>query len=164
MVDQTDGVYAHYPTSRTPGVTQRPWELTSQTLSQYRIEDELREPHWEPPVPGQNHDPLAGAYTPGMETVRMPNSKTLNASFNGGMRSGRGDPMPHTTEDIQYMTPPKFGWRQEELGIDDIMRGIFTKLDDPVNVGYLDDWSGQQGSYGGQGDQPNNSLSVPQGL
>jgi hypothetical protein len=160
-MDQADGVYAHFPTSRTPGITQKPWELTSQTLQQYRVEDELREPEWVPPVPSQNHDPLAGAYPPPMVVERVNGTKNLNTAFYGGMKAGSGMPMPHTIEDIEYMVPPKFGWRTEELGIVDFMSGVFTKTSDTVNDGYIDDFSGQNGGYTGA---QHNSMTIPQGL
>lgn len=166
-MDQADGVYAHYPTSRTPGLTQRPWELTSQTLSQYRVEDELKQLPWQPPVPSQEHDPLAGAATPIMEMKNQPNTKSLNRAFNGGMKSGSGNLMPHTIMQADYMVPPKFGWRTEELGIDDIMRGVMTKIADPqnpANSGYMDDYTGQKGGYTGGPDMTHNSMEIPQGL
>ena len=40
MPDAADGVYNH-----------KPWELTSQTLEEYRREDADAEPSWLPPVP-----------------------------------------------------------------------------------------------------------------
>lgn len=160
MPDQADGVYAHFPTSRTPGLTQTPWELTSQTLSQYRVEDELRQPEWVPPIPSQDHDPLAGAYPPPMETTRVPNYKSLNAAFRSGPKAGNGAIQPHSEND--YMVPPKFGWRTEELGIVDFMQGVFTRTSDPLNSGYIDDFSGQNGGYTGSLDH--NSMTIPQGL
>jgi hypothetical protein len=162
-MDQADGVYAHFPTSRTPGLTQKPWELTSQTLQQYRVEDELKEKTWLPAIPGQNQDPLAGAYPPIMETTRVPNYKSLNAAFRSGPRAGDGAIQPHTGND--YMVPPKFGWRTEELGIVDFMSGVYTKVSDPanaVNSGYIDDFSGGNGGYTGSLDH--NSMTIPQGL
>jgi hypothetical protein len=163
MVDQADGVYAHFPTSQTPGIAQRPWELTSQTLQQYRVENELAQPQWVPAVASQDHDPLAGAYTPGMEIKPVPNTRSLNRAFRGAQ--GSENLMPHTAEDIEYMVPPKFGWRTEEIGIVDIMQGTFTRISDPqnpVNSGYIDDFSGGNGGYTGALDH--NSMTIPQGL
>lgn len=143
----------------------RPWELVSDTLMQYRMEIANEPMPWTPPVPSQEHDPLAGAYPPLMETTRVPNYKSLNAAYRSGPRAGQGAIQPHTGN--EYMVPPKFGWRTEELGIFDIMDGVMSKLEDPANpanAGYLDDWSGQNGSYGGQGEMGNNSQEIPQGL
>lgn len=143
----------------------RPWELVSETLMQYRMEEADDLPHWVPPmVPSQNADPLAGAYTPLMETRRVPNNKALNASFRNAQRAGMGDIQPHTGTD--YMVPPKFGWRSEEIGIVDIMSDVMSRLDDPANpknAVYLDDFSGQNGGYEGDGNT-HNSMSIPQGL
>lgn len=142
----------------------RPWELVSETLMQYRLEQQDDANQWVPPVmPNQRQDPLAGAYPPIMETKRVPNFKSLNAAFDSGPRAGRGDLQPHTGND--YMVPPKFGWRTEELGIVDIMDGVFTKISDPqnpANSGYIDDFSGGKAGYVGSLDH--NSMTIPQGL
>jgi hypothetical protein len=100
-----------------------------------------------------------------METQRVPNYKSLNAAFNSGPRAGQGDLQPSAVE--HYMVPPKFGWRTDELNLTDIMDGVMSKLEDPMNpanAGYLDDWSGQQGGYGGSGQMEHNSMEIPQGL
>jgi hypothetical protein len=159
MVDAADGVYAQFPTSRTPGIAQAPWELTSQTLQGYRVKDELETAHWVPPmVPSQDADPLAGAYND-VEVNRVPNYKSLNAAFDSGPRAGAGAITP--SADVEYMVPPKFGWRTEELGIVDLMQGVFSRTS-CVNDRYIDDFSGTNGGY--TGNLEHNSLTIPQGL
>jgi hypothetical protein len=145
----------------------RPWELTSETLAQFRVEETNNTEHWIPPmVPSQRADPFAGAYPPLMETNVRRNNRSLNGSVRLGSRDGAGAVSPSGQGDT-YMVPPKFGWRTEELGLSDIMDGVMTKLDDPANAAnatYLDDWSGQQGGYGGSGQMEHNSMEIPQGL
>jgi hypothetical protein len=160
--------YEQPPVNQPDGMLyRRPWELTSETLRQIRIEQEPLEPSYTPPIPSQGADPLAGAYPDPVEYLvkRVPNQRSLNRAFNSAQ--GVEAPMPHTTEDIQYMVPPTYGWRQEELGILDIMDGVMTRLDDPTNprnVGYLDDWSGRPTGGGYQGTEQNSHGEIPQGL
>jgi hypothetical protein len=169
--NQADGVYAHWPVSRTPNnvpaerEAQRPWELTSQTLEQYRVEEASQTDPWVPPmVPSQSADPFAGAHLPLQETNVRRNNRSENGSFNLGSSDGHGRVSPSGQGDT-YMVPPKYGWRSQELGLDDIMHGVMSKLDDPANpanVGYLDDWSGQNGAY--QGTEQYSHGEIPQGL
>jgi hypothetical protein len=55
-------------------------------------------------------------------------------------------PQPDPAE----MVPPMYGYRTEELGIDDILDGVYTRLQgSAVRDNALLDWSGEQGSYEG---------------
>ena len=50
--------------------------------------------------------------------------------------------------DPRAMVPPMYGYRTEELGINDILDGAYSRLQaSRANDSPLLDWSGQQGSY-----------------
>jgi hypothetical protein len=52
--------------------------------------------------------------------------------------------------DPEEMVPPMYGYRTAELGISDILNGVYTRLQgSPVRDNALLDWSGQQGGYEG---------------
>lgn len=48
----------------------------------------------------------------------------------------------------EAMVPPKFGYRTEELGIQDVLNGVYSRVNDrSVNDSMMTDWSGQKGGY-----------------
>lgn len=50
----------------------------------------------------------------------------------------------------ENMVPPMYGYRTQELGIDDILDGAYSRLQaSAARDNPLFDWSGQQGSYEG---------------
>jgi len=57
-------------------------------------------------------------------------------------------PVPPKT-DPHKMVPPMYGYRTDELGIADVLDGVFSRLDSHVGDSMMTDWSGQQGSQEG---------------
>lgn len=52
--------------------------------------------------------------------------------------------------DAHEMVPPRFGYREQQLTIYDVLDNVFSRLQDsPVNSTPFDDFSGTNGSYDG---------------
>ena|ERR1700689_2153167 len=68
-------------------------------------------------------------------------------------------PVPFA-EDPYEMVPPMYGYRTEELGIDDILKNIGSRLQSShVADAMPTDWSGHEGGYQGT---ERNSITVPE--
>lgn len=84
----------------------KPWQLTSEALSNARTWWQASPP-WYPPTP--------------------------------------------TSSNPYEMVPPRFGYRDTELTVNDVLEGVYSRLDSTSHAGDTmpDDFSGQTGSYEG---------------
>lgn len=88
-----------------------------------------------------------GVYDTNSMGNKANNEMAMRATLGLDMGPTWHSPVPIRPDPYQ-MVPPMYGYRTEELGIQDILNGVYSRVNDrSVEDSQMTDWSGQKGGY-----------------